>query len=120
MGTVIILLLILLVAIFAIQSSLKHFSGQGGCCGGSTEKVKRKKLKGPIVGTYEISIEGMHCENCKRAVEQALNDLDGVEARVNLKKARAIIHTSREVLGSEFANAITNAGYTVKEVKCLK
>ncbi len=33
MGNIIVILIIGLIAFFAVKSSLKHFRGQGGCCG---------------------------------------------------------------------------------------
>lgn len=43
---VIIIAILFILVIIGIRSSVKHFKGEGGCCGGgSSVKVKRKKLK---------------------------------------------------------------------------
>ena len=61
---VIVGILIILIVI-GIRSSVKHFKGEGGCCGGgSSVKVKRKKLK-QVVKERTVIIEGMNCEHCK-------------------------------------------------------
>ena len=59
---VIVGILIILIVI-GIRSSVKHFKGEGGCCGGdSSVKVKRKKLK-QVVKERTVIIEGMTCEH---------------------------------------------------------
>ena len=41
-----IIIAVIAVAIgFGIYSAVKHFKGQGGCCGGGSYKPKKKKLK---------------------------------------------------------------------------
>jgi copper chaperone len=50
---------------------------------------KKKKLKN-IIGQKRVQIEGMTCEHCKNRVENALNRLEGVSAKVNLKKKRQL------------------------------
>ena len=84
----IILVLVLAVLILAVKSTVKHFRGECSCCGGSKGLIKEteKKLSNPIVGKKTISIEGMTCDHCRQSVEKALNAMDGVSARVNLKK----------------------------------
>ena len=51
---------------------------------------KKKKLKN-IIGQKRVQIEGMTCEHCKNRVENALNRLEGVSAKVNLKKKTAVV-----------------------------
>ena len=77
--------ILIILIIIGIRSSVKHFKGEGGCCGGgSSVKVKRKKLK-QVVKERTVIIEGMTCEHCKARVESRLNSLDGVSAKINLK-----------------------------------
>ena len=46
MENVIIFGIIAVLILIEIRSGVKHFKGEGGCCGGgSTVKTKRKKLK---------------------------------------------------------------------------
>lgn len=110
---------ILLAAVFlALRSSLKHFKGQGGCCGGGSEpKPKRKKLQGPVVAEKVIHIEGMHCEKCQNRVERVLNDLDGAAARVHLKKKTAVVSMSREIGDGELKAVVEQAGYKVTGIE---
>ena len=65
-----------------------------------------------------IEIEGMHCEHCKKKVEDTLYSIPEVEeATVNLDKKNAKITLKEEVDDILIANLINNAGhYKVKNV----
>lgn len=65
-----------------------------------------------------IEIEGMHCEHCKKKVEDTLYSIPEVEeATVNLDKKNVKITLNEEVDDILIANLINNAGhYKVKNV----
>ena len=47
MGNIIIIAGLIVIVAFSLRGSLKHFKGEGGCCGGGDAiKPKRKKLNG--------------------------------------------------------------------------
>lgn len=118
MVDVIILLFVLVLIIFAVKSSLKHFKGEGSCCGGGSSSVKRSKktLDGPVTGVKTVTIEGMHCEHCAATVGNAINKLDGVACKVNLKKNIATVSYDRNVDDREIRQAVMNAGYNVVRI----
>ena len=64
----------------------------------------------------KIAIEGMHCVNCSGKVERVLNELEGVSARVDLKKKTAFI-TADADKKDLIVNTITDLGYTVVTVE---
>ena len=116
MEDIIIIGIIVIMILIGIRSSVKHFKGESGCCGGgSTVKVKKKKLK-QIIAQKIVLIEGMSCEHCKNKVEQRLNELDGVAAKVNLKKKEAVVSLAKEVSDDELRRVIERAGYEVVEI----
>jgi copper ion binding protein len=63
-----------------------------------------------------IEIKGMSCGHCQARVEKALNEIDGVEAKVELKKNRAVVTLTKEVDDNTLSNAVTEAGYEVVSV----
>ena len=63
-----------------------------------------------------ISIQGMSCEHCKTHVEQALNAIDGVKAKVDLKKNEAVVDLSKDVSDQILKDAVANAGYKAVSV----
>lgn len=115
MTDVIILLIILIVLIYGVKGTVKHFKGEGACCGGGSApvKAKRKVLKKPKIGEKVIQIEGMHCDHCKQSVTSELNKIDGVAAKVELKKNRAIVSFDRPVDDEALRQAVEKAGFKV-------
>lgn len=104
--------IVLIVIVIALLRAKKHF--RGGCCGsGSTTVRSTKKLTEPKLGEIHMVVEGMHCENCQNRVEHALNRMDGVVCKVNLKKKSATVSYSREVSADVLKEAIEKMGYKV-------
>ena len=104
MGDAIIMVVILIVLIFAVKGSLKHFKGEGACCGGGSGSVKPKKpkkktLDGPVIGRRTIRISGMHCQN-----------------HVSLKDNRAEVSYDRAVDESVLKQAVEGAGFEVVSI----
>lgn len=60
-----------------------------------------------------IKIEGMSCGHCQARVEKALNAIDGVEAKVDLKKKAAIVNLKADVSDEVMKEAVIEAGYEV-------
>ena len=67
-----------------------------------------------------IEIKGMSCAHCQAAVEKALNGIDGVEAKVDLKKNQATVNLSKEIADGTLKAAIEDAGYEVLSITAKK
>ncbi len=114
LSNLIVIVILVLVMFFAIKGSLKHLKGEGGCCGGGSEvKEPDKKLNGPVIKSKTFKIEGMHCENCANRVKRAINGIDGVCAKVNLRKKEALVRYEKDVDDSVIISAIESQGYSV-------
>ena len=120
-STTIIIVILAVVLFFAVKNSIPHFRGEGGCCGGSGKEplIKPAKLD-RVIATKVMNIEGMRCENCNRRVQNALNSIEGVSAKVNGDKQQAIVKLGREVSDSELEKAVTSLGYIVTKVRYLE
>ncbi len=118
MGDAMIMIVILIILIFAVKGSWKHFKGEGACCGGGSGSVKPKKktLDGPVIGRRTIRISGMHCQNCVNSVTSALNAIDGVSAKVNLKDNSAEVSYDRPVDVADLKQAVERAGFKVDSI----
>ena len=69
MSNVIIIIILAAAIALGVRESVKHFKGEGGCCGGgSSYKPKKKKLEGAITHTYVLQVEDMHCQNCANTI----------------------------------------------------
>ncbi len=60
-----------------------------------------------------IMIEGMSCMHCSSRVETALNALDGVKAKVNLKKKFAEVRADDSVDDTLLRETIETLGFSV-------
>ena len=102
--------------LFALKGSLKHFRGEGGCCGGASGKAEKKKLEKPVIGKVYFQIEGMHCSNCAAAVTRAINRIDGVSAKVKQKTKTAVVSYDRDIDPEAIIEAVRQAGYEAKRI----
>ena len=89
---VLLLVIIAVILFFAIKNSIPHFKGEGACCGGGDKEklIKTKKLDN-VIAVKTIHIEGMRCANCRIRVQNKLNQIDGVSAKVSLEKKTATV-----------------------------
>ncbi|WP_027430366.1 heavy-metal-associated domain-containing protein [Lachnospira multipara] len=120
MGSAIVVVILLVVVVFAFIQSRKHMKGEGGCCGGGQDEVasqERKKLDNPVIGRKTLSIEGMHCDNCKNSVERSINRLDGASAVVDLKKNIAIVDYDRELDDAALKIAVERLDFKLLSIK---
>ena len=124
MKTVITVIVIVAILVFALKGSIKHMKGEGDCCGGGSgnkpKKVKAKHLEDPVIGQITLHIEGMTCEHCVNRVAEALNNIDGVSAKVNLHKKNAAVSFDRPVEEETLCSTVEKAGYRVLSVSDIK
>ena len=121
MADAIIILAVVIILVFALKGSIKHFRGEGACCGGGsgsvkTKKAKKKTLHGPVIGRRTIRISGMHCQNCVNSVTNALNAIEGVSANVKLKDNSAEVSYDRPVDVADLKQAVEKAGFKVVSI----
>lgn len=118
-SNIIIILFISVILFFAVRGTIQHMKGEGSCCGGPKEKAPKKKISGKPLSKLKVTIEGMHCDNCKNRVERKLDELDGVVAKVKLSQKAAYVSLYKEIPESLICDTITKAGYEVISVEAL-
>lgn len=64
-----------------------------------------------------LYIEGMSCAHCSARVEKALNKIDGVKAKVDLRNNLANLTLKNEIDDKVLIDAVEDAGYSVSSVK---
>lgn len=64
-----------------------------------------------------IKVEGMSCGHCQSKVEKALNNIEGVDAKVDLKKKTATVTSVSDISDEVFRNAITEAGFSFVSIE---
>ena len=119
MGNYVIIGIVVVIVIFAIRSVIKR--GKNGCCGGGECSVKEVKAadQNPEHYPYKamVTVEDMHCENCKNKVENALNSVDGVWGTVDLKKKTAEVRMKEAHSELEIREWVNKAGDGVSHVE---
>ena len=59
----------------------------------------------------ELELEGMTCASCAARIERKLNDLEGVEASVNLASEKAAVRFDERAAVEDLLHAVESAGY---------
>ena len=67
-----------------------------------------------------MKIDGMHCSNCVRFVENALNAVEGLWVTVSLEKKEARILAKAQMEQKFLDKIVLNAGYTPLSFETVK
>lgn len=78
------------------------------------QEEKREENKEETMNKLELKVNGMSCGHCQKRVEDALNALEGVKAKVNLEEGKADISYPDEVSIKDLKDAVKDAGYQVE------
>ena len=117
MGTTIVILVLAVIVVCAILSTRKRIKYGSSCCGthdAAPKKIRvRDKNKSHYPYTCTLTIDGMHCSNCARRVENALNAKEGVWAIVKLENNTVLVRSKNQLEWVELSKAISDAGYTL-------
>jgi copper chaperone CopZ len=117
MGTAIVIFVLAIIVLCAILSIRKRIKYGSACCGtrdAAPAKIRvRDKNKSHYPYTYTLIVDGMHCSNCARRVENALNSIDGVWASVKLENNTVLVRSKNPVKWEDFSTVISKAGYTL-------
>lgn len=123
MANIIIIAILLIICVYAVYSYQKKLRHGGGCCGEHEAAAKKVRVKDKDKSHYPhtvlLSIDGMVCGNCTRHVENALNQLDGVWAQVDLEEKRATVRTKQEPDPEALKEKVRAAGYTVVKTETV-
>ena len=121
MADIIVVLLVIVLLGFALKGTIKHFKGEGPCCGGGggslATAVKEKTLSGPVIGTKTIRISGMHCDHCVQSVTKAIDKIEGASAKVSLKTETAVVSYDRVLDDVQLKRAVEKAGFSVVSIE---
>ena len=117
MGNAVVGVILIAIVAVAVRSTLHRIRHGSSCCGErdpaeSRVRVKDKK-KGNYPFEYFLKVDGMHCANCARRIENALNS-DGFRwAKADAGKKEVLLLSKREETENELGRVIAQAGYTL-------
>lgn len=116
MDNYIIVAILVLIAVIALGTLVKR-AGRKGCCGSAGDYKPRKKKLQSVSAIRTFRVEGMHCEKCSNRVTEAVNDLPGVAASVDLKKGIVTVFYEQKVPDEQIKARIERRGYLVTEIR---
>lgn len=120
--TVIIVVVIAILMVFAIRHAYRVFSFKDDCCGGGPKDPKAKKIAAVVVKdtdeanylySLDVRVKGMTCEKCVERVQNALNAQSGTWATVDLASGTAHILAKSAIDRDAIERAVEDAGYYV-------
>jgi copper chaperone CopZ len=116
LGTFFVILILLLVAALAVKSIVHRIRYGSACCGERDAPEKKIKVadknKENYPYTYIMSVDGMHCSNCTRHVENALNKTEGIWATASLEKKSVTIRSKKQLEKTVLEKIVSTSGYT--------
>lgn len=121
-STAVICLVLLVIVVAAVRSYLKKL--KSGCCGAGGDVVKPVRPADRDLSHYpyvnRVEIQGMHCQNCARRIENAFNAQGGFYAKVDLGKHTALVRSKEDVPGETLKQVIRGLGYSPVAVDPLR
>ena len=120
MGTIFVIAILLAIGVLSVKSVIHRIRHGSACCGECDAPEKKiqpaDKNKSHYPFEYVLSVDGMHCSNCTRHVENALNSIDGVWATASLEKKSVTVLSKIKLEADNLESEISEAGYTVLSV----
>lgn len=124
MGTVVVLLILAAIIAFAVFGTIKRIRYGSSCCGERDPAPKKIKVsdkdKSHYPYSYELGIDGMHCSNCARRIENGFNKIPGMWAKADVSKKQVILMTKEQVEQNECFKIVSDSGYTMISFKKVR
>jgi len=120
MGDIVIYIILLIVVSFAVYGTVRRIRHGSSCCGEHDPAPKkinaadRNRNHYPYV--YELSVDGMHCANCARRVENAFNAHDGMWAKADIGSKTVELLSKNAADETWCRDIISKAGYTLLRI----
>jgi copper chaperone CopZ len=62
-------------------------------------------------------VDGMHCSNCARRIENAFNRRDGLWAKADIGQKKVELLAKQEISEDDCRKIVSGAGYTLLSIK---
>ena len=120
MQNIILELILAAIVGMAIYGTVKRIRFGSDCCGRKEPAPKKLRVadknKNNYPYIYNLTVDGMHCINCARRIENAFNKTEGNWAAANLGNKQVVLRAKTEKTPSELAGIVSSEGYTLIEV----
>ncbi len=123
MGNAIITAILILIVAAAVYGTVRRRRYGSAWCGTKTPTEKRIKVKDKNTANYPyrylLDVDGMHCSNCARRIENALNKTEGRWATADVAGKQVNLLSKHEETESEISEVISREGYTVRSFMAI-
>ena len=117
MGNAIITAILILIVAAAVYGTVRRIRYGSACCGTKTPAEKRIKVKDKNTANYPyrylLDVDGMHCSNCARRIENTFNRTEGRWAVADVGQKQLRLLSKHEEKESDLISLTAQAGYTM-------
>ena len=117
MGNIVIIAVLVLIISAAIYSTIKRIRYGSSCCGTrepADKKIRvRDKNRANYPNRYTLSVDGMHCSNCARRIENAFNKTEGRWATADVGRKEVLLLSKLDETEDGLSEIVASAGYTM-------
>ena len=122
--TIIIYIIAAVLIIYRVYYTVQKFRGKAksSCCGTPEVKAVRKvddTDESHYPFRYMLTVDGMKCSGCASNVENSLDNMDGVWAKVSLGRREARVLAKKEYTKEDFDEALSKTSYKIADFKAL-
>lgn len=121
MGKIVIYIILALIIAGAVYGTVRRVRHGSACCG--EHEAAPKKIRASDTNKknyqylYELRVDGMHCSNCARRVENAFNSQDGLWALADIGEKTVTLRSKKALDDSYCRELVSGAGYTLLSMK---
>ncbi|MBR4574257.1 MAG: cation transporter [Lachnospiraceae bacterium] len=117
MGNVLTIAALVAIVAFAVYGTVKRIRFGSSCCGQKDPPDKKVKVqdrnKAHYPFRYVLGVDGMHCANCARRIENAFNRTEGRWAKADISKNEVELCSKQEEAEKTLSDIVSQAGYTM-------
>lgn len=110
--------IVFVAALLVIRNYIAR-GGKGDCCGGADvvrSRGPRDKDASHYPFAYDVTVEGMSCENCAKRIANAFNSQPDTMAEVSLAEGVAHVRTKQAANPDDLRHVVRGEGYGVGAV----
>lgn len=121
MGNIIVYIILVAVIAIAVYGTVKRIRHGSSCCGereAPPKKIRvsdRNKNNYPYI--YELKVDGMHCSNCARRIENGFNSNNGMWATADISQKAVRLLTKEPADEGKLRQITSDSGYTLISYK---
>ena len=123
-GNVIVYIVLAVIVGLAIYGTVRRVRHGSSCCGEREPAPKKVRVSDRKASNYpyqyELNVDGMHCANCARRVENAFNSVEGFWATADVEEKKVKLRSKMAINEAVCRKTVDGAGYTMLSMKEIK